>query len=491
MAGSGRPGPAIRRTIEVMRWDEDALFQQFLLRDPSFNGKFLTGVLTTGIYCLPSCPARRPKRENVRFFRSPAEALNSGLRPCRRCRPDYFYRGVEWHENLFEETAMRVRSNPAAFFDISALARAAGVSRTALNTLFRDHAHESPAAFLRSVRVEHVCRLLQEGAKPGDAAASAGFESSSSFHEQFIARTGLTPGTYAALPGSSSFVLRLPAAYRFRTVLDFYGRDTESVSESVLESSLRKCFMLEGRPVVVNIRFTGGTAVCDSDSLDGYGVHRAAVRMLGLDSDGAGFERQFGADEMLGSIIARQRGLRIPLTPDPWEALAWAIIGQQISLRFAVTLRRELIRTASEQHSSGLRAHPSPAAVGALTVDALRALKFSGSKAEYLLTAARAVASGELKLDTLRQLSASHAARLLGALRGVGPWTVQYAFLRGLGFGDCLLAGDAGLAQGLHRMTGHRPNEEQIRELMVRYAPHRSLATYHIWTSLKGVPHAD
>jgi 3-methyladenine DNA glycosylase/8-oxoguanine DNA glycosylase len=107
------------------------------------------------------------------------------------------------------------------------------------------------------------------------------------------------------------------------------------------------------------------------------------------------------------------------------------------------------------------------------------------------LTAARAVASGELKLDTLRQLSASHAARLLGALRGVGPWTVQYAFLRGLGFGDCLLAGDAGLAQGLHRMTGHRPNEQQIRELMARYAPHRSLATYHIWTSLKGVPHAD
>jgi AraC family transcriptional regulator of adaptative response / DNA-3-methyladenine glycosylase II len=474
-----------------MRWDEDALFQQFLLRDPSFNGKFVTGVLTTGIYCLPSCPARRPKRENIRFFRTQAEALKMGLRPCRRCRPDYFYRGAEWHENLFEETALRVRSNPAAFPGISALARAAGVSRTALNTLFRDHAHESPAAFLRSVRVQDVCRRLQQGAKPGDAAAAAGFESSSSFHEQFIARTGLTPGGYAVLPVSSSFLLRLPVGYRFRTVLDFYGRDTESLSESVDECSLRKCFMLEGRPVVVYIRFKGDTAICESDSSDAYGVHRAVIRMLGLDSDGVGFERQFSSDELLGSTVVKQRGLRIPLTPTPWEALAWAIIGQQINLRFAVTLRRELIRAAGAQHASGLRAHPSPAAVAAMTVDALRALKFSGSKAEYLLTAARAVTSGELKLDTMRQLSASHAARLLGAVRGVGAWTVQYAFLRGLGFADCLLAGDAGLAQGLHRLTGNRPDEPQIRNLMAKYAPWRSLATYHVWTSLKGELHAN
>src|SRR5271165_3459307 len=116
-----------------MRWNEDALYQQFLKRDPSFNGKFLTGVLTTGIYCLPSCPARRPKRENVQFFRTPEEARMSGLRACVRCRPDFFYRGEEWHESLYEQTAARVRRDPAAFGDISDVATAAGMSRTALN----------------------------------------------------------------------------------------------------------------------------------------------------------------------------------------------------------------------------------------------------------------------------------------------------------------------------------------------------------------------
>jgi AraC family transcriptional regulator, regulatory protein of adaptative response / DNA-3-methyladenine glycosylase II len=77
------------------------------------------------------------------------------------------------------------------------------------------------------------------------------------------------------------------------------------------------------------------------------------------------------------------------------------------------------------------------------------------------------------------------ASSLASAVRGIGPWTVQYFFLRGLGLLDCLPAGDAGLAQGLGRITGARPNEKQIGEMMARFAPWRSLATYHVWASLK------
>jgi 3-methyladenine DNA glycosylase/8-oxoguanine DNA glycosylase len=208
--------------------------------------------------------------------------------------------------------------------------------------------------------------------------------------------------------------------------------------------------------------------------------------MLGLDSDAYGFERQFADDPLLGILLARQRGLRIPLTPQPWEALAWAIMGQQISLKAAVALRRELIAALGLQHRNGLRAHPAAEVVAALDVEALRKLKFSRSKAEYLIAAAKAVAGGELPIDTLRNLSARHSARLLGNIRGIGPWTVQYVFLRGLGFADCLPSGDAGLAQGLARLNGARPDEPAIREIMGRFAPCRSLATYHIWASLKG-----
>ena len=470
------------------RWDAlrdgDALYAKFLLRDRANDGKFLTGVMSTGIYCLPSCPARRPKRENVRFFHDPDEARRNGLRPCCRCRPDSFYRGEEFHESVYEQTAARVRSNPGAFRGISDVARAAGLSRTALNDLFREHAHESPGAFLRRVRVEHVCGILESGGKPGDAAASAGYGSASSFHQQFSARTGLTPVAYAMLGGAREFALRLPKDYRTRETLDFFGRDKQSVSERVHGRGFTKCFEVGGRAVAVEVEFGRQSAICRTDAGCAYAAHRAVWRMLGLDSDAAGFDRQFAGDEALGGMFRRQRGLRIPCTPEPWEALGWAIMGQQISLRAAVGLRRGLIAALGRPHASGLRAFPKAEAVAGADVDLLRELKFSASKAEYLLAAARAVAGGELPLSRIRELSAHHAARLLGAIRGVGPWTVQYVFLRGAGFADCLPAGDAGLARGLAVVTGERPDEAGVKAALNRFAPYRSLAACHVWASL-------
>jgi len=472
--------------------DGDALYRLFLLRDRANDGKFLTGVVSTGIYCLPSCPARRPKRENVRFFHDPDEARRSGLRPCFRCRPDSFYRGEEFHESLFEQTAARVRTKPCAFRGIADVARACGLSRTALNDLFRVHAHESPGAFLRRVRVDAVCEAVRKGGKPGDAAAAAGFGSASSFHQQFLARTGLTPAAYAALGDAEEFTLKLPKDYRTREILAFFGRDKEGVSERVGEHGFCKCFESEGRAVAVEVEFGRQAARCRTDAGCAYQAHHAVLRMLGFESDVAAFERQFAGktnNDAIAGMFRQQRGLRIPCTPDLWEALGWAIMGQQISLQAAVTLRRGLIAALGRPHASGLKAFPSAEVVAGVDVEFLRGLKFSASKAEYLLAAARAVASGEVPLSRLRELSAHHAARLLGAIRGVGPWTVQYVFLRGAGFADCLPAGDAGLARGLAALDlaelgGERPDEAGVKRALDRFAPFRSLAACHVWASL-------
>ena len=474
-------------TSPATRWNPDEIYRLFLQRDAANNGKFIIGVVTTGIYCLPSCPARRAKLENVRLFPSPAEAVASGLRPCLRCRPEYFYRGAEWHENLFGETVARVRKEPAAFISIADLAGACGLRRTALNDLFRDHAQESPAAFLRRVRAQHAADLLEQGVKPVDAAAQAGFESASVFHQHFVGRTGLTPAAYANLAKAREFEIRLPAHYRPEEALRFFGRDLASVSERVEEHCITKCVLLEGQPAVIKLHLGRQLARCTTDARNIFAAHRIAVRMLGLNPSAETFERETGDDELLGGIIRRQRGLRIPLTPSPWEALAWAICGQQISVKAAVALRRELITVAGTPHPSGLRAHPEASQVANLDEATLRSLKFSRSKAEYMLSAARAVASGELPLETMRAMSAMRAARLLKAVRGVGDWTVQYTFLRGLAFTDCLPTGDVGLARGLEAVCGARPDAKRIGELMSRYAPFRSYATYHVWSSLKGV----
>src|SRR5450432_99714 len=129
-------------------------------RKGKLNGKFIIGVLTTGIYCLPSCPARQPRPENVRLFTTEAEAKAAGLRACKRCRPDLFYRGEDENIALFEGLAARVSAAPEDFADASALARAAGVSPTKLGDLFRDHAHLAPASWLRRQRVARAAAEL-------------------------------------------------------------------------------------------------------------------------------------------------------------------------------------------------------------------------------------------------------------------------------------------------------------------------------------------
>src|SRR5690606_10656766 len=107
-------------------------FDRSAARDGRFDGQFLVGVLSTGIYCLPSCPARAPRVENVRIVADEAEAQALGLRPCKRCRPDLFYRGESVDEALFAALAARVRAAPEAFTDAATLARAAGVSASKL-----------------------------------------------------------------------------------------------------------------------------------------------------------------------------------------------------------------------------------------------------------------------------------------------------------------------------------------------------------------------
>jgi AraC family transcriptional regulator of adaptative response / DNA-3-methyladenine glycosylase II len=382
--------------------------------------------------------------------------------------PGVTLRNNEPDEALFEQILARMREAPDSFAH-----SVAGLRRAALDKLFHEHAHESPESCLRRLRTDHACRLIEAGNFP----TAAG--------DEFHSRIGMTPEAYAGLKKARQFTLHLPAGYRVREVLDFYGRDPASVSERVYPGGLDKALLIEGKPSLVEIRFEGGQAVVRTDGSCAFAAHRAVTRMLGLDSDAKGFERRFAKDPLLGALIRRQRGLRIPLTPQPWEALAWAIMGQQISLKAAVALRRELITAFGEGHRGGLRAHPSAEVIAGLDVDTLRKLKFSRSKAEYLIEAARAVASGQIPMDNLRELSSQRAGRLLGSVRGIGPWTIQYVFLRGFGLADCLPSGDAGLAQGLGRLCGERPDERRIREMMARFAPFRSYATYHVWASLK------
>src|ERR1700748_2972358 len=198
-----------------MKLPEPMSWNRAEARKGKFDGKFILGVMTTGIYCLPSCAARPPKPQNVRLFSAETEAKAAGLRACKRCRPDLYYRGEDENVALFEGLAARGRERPHDFADVAALARTAGVSQTKLGDLFRSHAHLAPAQWLRRERVRQAAQaLLRDKDKVVDIGFGAGFESESVFHHQFLNLTRMTPGAYRALKGAEVFLIQLPAGYR-------------------------------------------------------------------------------------------------------------------------------------------------------------------------------------------------------------------------------------------------------------------------------------
>lgn len=468
------------------------MMERFYARDRESDGRFLTGVLTTGIYCLPSCTARKPLPQNVRFFDSEDSAREAGLRPCRRCRPDHFYQQYDPGTHLVETLAAEVRAAPARFADAAALAVAAGVGSTTLNALFRRHLHLSPAAFLARERVDAAQRALADGVSVADAGFAAGFESLSAFHENFRRLTGLTPGDYRALGDAPEVAMALPEGFRADVVLAYFGRDPASAVERVRGSEIAKGVWLGDAPARLHLRFADDRVLLrvNADRTVGReemrAAHRTAVRMLGLASDPAAFERHAARRADLAPVVAGRRGLRIPLTASPWECLVWAIVGQQVNLPFAYALRNAVAQLAGEDAGDGLRAHPTPAAVAALDYGDLTALRFSRSKAEYLIDVAREIEAGRLRMDAEERPLAPSLERRLLAVRGLGPWSARYLMMRGYGFADCVPVGDAGLSAALTRFLSldHRPAGAEMERWMEPFAPFRSLATYHLWASL-------
>ncbi|MGZ3184793.1 MAG: DNA-3-methyladenine glycosylase family protein [Telluria sp.] len=284
--------------------------------------------------------------------------------------------------------------------------------------------------------------------------------------------------------------LALPAGYRLQDVMAFHGRDAEGLAEQVSDSSLRKGVVLAGQPVVFDVRFEHGQAACTVD-VDGRLskatrtlAEEALASILALRIDPAPFVRFARRDPVLASLVRAHKGLRIVQSATIFEALTWAIIGQQINLSFAIALRRTFIQLGGRRHANGMWCYPEAGDVAGLPLEDLTSRKFSGAKAETLLRVSRMVADGELPLDREADLDTTRE-RLL-AIKGIGPWTVNYALLRGWGYPDCSLHGDVAVRAALHRLLGtdERPSIAEAEAWLAERAPHRTMTAAHLWASL-------
>jgi DNA-3-methyladenine glycosylase II len=284
--------------------------------------------------------------------------------------------------------------------------------------------------------------------------------------------------------------LRLPDRYRPAVILAFHGRDKTSEAEEVRDDRLAKGLMWNGRPAHLEIVFEAGDAYADLevDGDPGAGdetAFRAMVtRMLGLTQTIEAFEASHAVHPDAGRLIARHSGLRLPVAATPFEALVWAVTGQQISVAVAVSLRRKLIALAGVRNSRGFLCHPDAVAVSRLREEDLRSAGFSATKTRTVLAISRMMTDGTLPLDDwLEALPAEAAAEILLAVPGIGPWTVSYTLLRGYGWLDGSLHGDVAVRSGLQSLLGRQDklSETETREWLAPFSPWRALVAAHLW----------
>lgn len=195
-------------------------------------------------------------------------------------------------------------------------------------------------------------------------------------------------------------------------------------------------------------------------------------------------------DRLLTQAVSSFYGLRVIRIPDLFEAVSWGILGQQISLGYAYTLKRRLVERFGKQVSVDREQYwlfPSAADIAGLTVEDLSGLRMTVKKCEYLIGAARQIAEGELTKDKLLNAGSLKAAeQMLVSIRGIGPWTANYVLMRCLRMPSAFPIDDVGLHNAIKHVTGsdRKPTKQEIRTLAAPWTNWEAYATFYLWRFL-------
>lgn len=291
---------------------------------------------------------------------------------------------------------------------------------------------------------------------------------------------------------SSQSQINLPADYRTSDIIAYHLRDPEQTSERWHNGILYIGLSWQGQPACLALHFKTDHIVLrldDNDpSIDMAHLEPLVRKILGLNQDIHHFERSAMQHPELGPLIAQQRGLRVPVSTTPFEALVWAILGQQISVRAAVSIRRRFIQSVGQQHHNGLWCHPDAPAVAATSAEVLRQAGLSTAKTATLLTVSQAIAEGKLMFSDRLDTQSAHALQeQLLTIRGIGPWTADYTLLRGYGWLDGSLHGDAAVRRSLRTLLqkDEALSADYTRNWLAAFSPWRALAAAHLWAALR------
>jgi AraC family transcriptional regulator of adaptative response / DNA-3-methyladenine glycosylase II len=519
------PKPSPTRSLTEPHADADAKYLALKTRDARFDGRFFTGVTSTGIYCRPVCKVRTPKRENCRFFTLAAQAESAGFRPCLRCRPELApaIQADAPNNTWSVQDASHILARQAAgildasahkgedYPDSQALASRLGVSERHLRRIFEAQWGVSPLQYVQTKRLLAAKQWLTDTCLPvTHIAALSGFGSLRRFNDAFVAHYRMQPttlrkamrdasagksGTHAPLAG-----LRLKASYRppydVDAMLGFLGKRCIPGVEMVDLQTRTYVRTLALRQAQTHLhgwfsaRFLhsgasdpGVVEITVSESL-ANALPRVLARvraLLDLDAD------LQAINAVLGDSFAGNEGLRVPGTADGFELGVRAILGQQITVAAARTLTTRLVAQwgldAATPFAELTKFFPGAQDLSTASAEALGQLGIVRQRQQALLGLAAAVAQGRIELHPGADVDATMQA--LQALPGIGPWTVNYIAMRALRWPDAFVAGDVALQKALGIPVASAATRAQAAErASTAWRPWRSYAVIRAWSQL-------
>jgi AraC family transcriptional regulator of adaptative response / DNA-3-methyladenine glycosylase II len=447
-----------------------------LARDPRFDGRFFIGVVTTGIYCRPICPAPAPKEKNVRYFPSAAAAAEAGFRPCLRCRPEASPGTPAWLGASATVSRALKLIGESALDDsgVEDLAARLGIGARHLRRLFVRYLGATPVAVARTRRVHFAKKLIDDTNLPmTQIAMAAGFGSIRRFNATFQELYGRAPrelrkakAQNAHEPGVYEFRLAYRPPYDWDSLLGFLAPRAIPGVEAVTADEYRRTIYLDGRPGAISVRPAGRNSlelrIRYPHPAPLFRIVERVRKIFDAGADPREIAARLKRDSRLRPLVRRFAGLRVPGCWDGFEVSVRTILGQQVSVKAASTLAGRVAAAFGQPFEGGFL-FPGPQSLAEAD---LAPLGVTRQRAQSIRGLARAAALGKIPFDA--SLAPEEFERVITEIPGIGSWTAQYIAMR-LGEPDAFPAGDLYL----------RPVARDAEA----WRPWRAYAAMYLWRS--------
>jgi AraC family transcriptional regulator of adaptative response / DNA-3-methyladenine glycosylase II len=474
-----------------MELDSDACFRAVRARDRRFDGRFFVGITSTHIYCRPICPARPPKRENMRFYTSAAAAEGAGFRPCLRCRPERApgLASVDAVSRLVGAAIAGIEEHALSSARVGDLAASLGVSDRHLRRITESELGVSPIELAQTQRLLFAKRLLGETRLSlTEIAFASGFGSVRRFNALFKSRYNLSPRALrgrASAPEGLHCQLEFRPPFAWHRLLDYLRMRAVPGIEMADATHYRRTVSIDDTQGWIAISLgkkANALNVEISPSLTPVigAVIARVKRLFDLGAVPDAVSALLSQDPLLAKVVDRIPGLRVAGAFDGFELAVRAILGQQVSVKGATTLAGRWAQAFGAPIATPYpelnRLTPTAQRMAAVTADEIAALGIVGARARCLCVLAPAVLERRVVLTFAPNVEEQIEA--LMRLPGIGPWTAQYIAMRALHWPDAFPSGD------LMLLRAANANQKKLQELAEGWRPWRAYATHYLWQSL-------